>query len=84
MHFTGTPATTYASAAGVRFMLKLVIESRHPTETKGSTITTKTTKRKVPTQADNPATSCKKKKKQREFLTEATRLGISSQLTSLK
>jgi len=69
-------------------MLKLVIdiESRHPTGmsgTKGSTRTTKTTKRKAPTQADNlAATSCKKK--QREFLTEATRLGVSSQLISLK
>ena len=30
--------------------------------TKGSAKTTKTTKRKAPTQADNPATSCKKRK----------------------
>jgi len=58
----------YASAAGVCLMLKLVIDikSRDPTgmsETKGSTRTTKTMKKKAPTQADNPATSCKKKKK---------------------
>ena len=67
-------------------MLKLVIdiESRHPTGgTKGSTRITKTTKRKAPTQADNLAATSYKKK-QREFLTEATRLGISSQLISLK
>ena len=69
-------------------MLKLVIdiELRDPTgmsETKGSTRTTKTTKRKAPTQADNPATSCKKKKTA-GVLTEATRLGVSLQLISLK
>jgi len=66
MHFTGTPATTNSMlAAGVRLMrlkLDIDIESRDPTnmsETKGSNRTTKTTKRKAPTQADNHATSCK-------------------------
>jgi len=67
LHWNAGNNQFYASAAGVRLMLKLVIdiESRDPTgmsETKGSTRTTKTTKRKVPTQADNPTTSSKKKK----------------------
>jgi len=67
LHWNAGNNQFYASAAGVGLMLKLVIdiELRDPTGmsgTKGSTRTTKTTKRKAPTQADNPATSCNKKK----------------------